>query len=244
MFYWSDKTSYVKTREWNQITQHHRKNRWNHDWNKLWKDPVGITWVFAFKKYNPVVLKCPPSFFVICIIRAYRVQNLTPEESKYKCVMPKQLQPFPSNISCDAFSAWSKVPRFPPISLHLFFSLALMWFICGWRTLDQLIIIPLQSCRQLQIRLCRSPICNWQRHSASLSILCPLTSAPAWNGKLGVCWAAIRSVDWLLQCSALPRLLYCRLVSWMKSRLICRYCNQSDQLMATFQSHSRGFCRD
>lgn len=125
-----------------------------------------------------------------------------------------------------------------------FFSLALMWFICGWRTLDQLIIIPLQSCRQLQIRLCRSPICNWQRHSASLSILCPLTSAPAWNGKLGVCWAAIRSVDWLLQCSALPRLLYCRLVSWMKPRLICRYCNQSDQLMATFQSHSRGLCRD
>lgn len=126
MFYWSDKTSYVKTREWNQITQHHRKNRWNHDWNKLWKDPVGITWVFAFKKYNPVVLKCPPSFFVICMIRAYRVQNLTPEESKYKCEMPKQLQPFPSNISCDAFSAWSRVPRFPPISLHLFFSLALM----------------------------------------------------------------------------------------------------------------------
>lgn len=64
-----------------------------------------------------------PKFYVICIIRAHRVQNLTPEESKYKCVMPKQLQPFPSNISCDAFSACSRVPRFPPnFSSSLFLS--------------------------------------------------------------------------------------------------------------------------
>lgn len=52
----------------------------------------------------------------------------------------------------------------------------------------------------VQIRLCRSPIWNWQRHSPFRPILFPLTSALAWHGTLGVCWATNRSANPRAQC--------------------------------------------
>lgn len=88
----------------------------------------------------------------------------------------------------------------------------------------------------VQIRLCRSPIWNWQRHSPFRPILFPLTSALAWHGTLGVCWAANRSANPQAQCFCCD----CCGSSWVLAslRLIGRYFNRSDQFMADFAPHN------
>ncbi len=127
-------------------------------------------------------------------------------------VMPKHLQPFPSNISSEAFSAWSRVHSLLPfLSISLLLSGSDVVYIRLKNTgpVDYYSTAELQA---VQIRLCRSPIWNWQRHSPSLPILYPLTSPPAWNRKLRECWAAIRTADWLLQCFLLQTV---QLVLWL-----------------------------
>lgn len=73
---------------------------------------------------------------------------------------------------------------------------------------------------------------SYLKLTASLTIrpiLFPLTSALAWHGTLGVCWAANRSANPQAQCFCCD----CCGSSWVLAslRLIGRYFNRSDQFM-------------
>lgn len=144
------------------MSQQNWKNRWNHNWNKHWKDPADVT--------SPVIFI---SFLRLMRIKHQLCIKWTQCPGINTTNLPKLLQLFLSNISSLACST--------VLSHSSTSSVALMWFISSWCTLDQLIIILVQAYRVGQIRL--SGI-----GSVSPFILTcyPLTSVLVWNRKLGL----------------------------------------------------------